>query len=98
MTDTLTDRERELVEAARCVLNLFIATGGVGPITMDAVKHALRAYDPPKVKKYTVPDWENAPADGAGSGYNRTPQKLIAGTWFTEVSWNILREALATEE
>ena len=145
MTNTLTDRERELVEAAK---DLMTFCPEHIPINGRFVR-ALRAYDPPKVrqyrlpsweevtslqcevygaevnewrvreelmacygaireafgshdfpkvKKYTVPDWERAPADGAGGGHGQTPSKLIAGIWYTEASWNSLREALATEE
>ena len=147
MTNTLTDRERELVEAARTVAKRLKDMGMLD--TLAKLSEPLCAYDPPKVrqyrlpsweevtslqcevygaevnewrvreelmacygaireafgyhdfpkvKKYTVPDWERAPADGAGGGHGQTPSKLIAGIWYTEASWNSLREALATEE
>ena len=51
---TLTDRERELVEAAKTFFGAFGAEGGV---LSDRLVKALRAYDPPKARKYTIPAW-----------------------------------------
>lgn len=98
MTDTLTDRERELVEAARKVSRF-----GLSQRLLEELDKALRAYDPPKVKKYTMPSWEEF-ADGKRSSYAYGGAHQVGlpsddlVIWVDCTRYNAIREALATEE
>ena len=102
MTDTLTDRERELVEAAR---NFFGAFGAEGGVLSDRLFKALRAYDPPKVKRYCMPSWEELVKMAKGSvlivdnrGNNLSHIRTETGKVIYEDNYLAIREALATEE
>ena len=96
MTNTLTDRERELVEAAQKLLDW--ANRGMIPVHRTFA--ALRAYDPPKVKKYTMPSWEELWRSANSGGTDVDGQRFILAASGTihEKQYNAIREALATEE
>ena len=97
MTDTLTDRERELVEAARVV---FDDLDILGTDAGGRLFSALRAYDPPKVKKYTMPSWDEfVVGKMILVGIQDAPYTVRVGdSTMQKGQYNALREALATEE
>ena len=92
MTDTLTDRERELVEAAQKLLDW--ANRGMIPVHRTFA--ALRAYDPPKVKKCRLPPWEEV----VTFPYQLYGAELNAGRVRLELieCYRAIRKALTTEE
>ena len=98
MTNTLTDRERELVEAAKAWLCAYDAYSSAE--ARSSLATALRAYDPPKVKKYTMPSWEELWRSANSGGTDVDGQRFILAASGTihEKQYNAIREALATEE
>lgn len=101
MTDTLSARERELVEAARSIQ--AHGNGWFSPY-LDALQAALRAYDPPR-KVYTMPPWEEFLLAWASNvDFSGEPYAIIEpydGPGKGSVSkshYNLIREALAKDE
>ena len=103
MSDTLTDRERELVEAARRARLAWYSNDENSELgAINKLEAALRSYDPPKVKRYCMPTWEEVclmagganvfshPIDGSTATFN--------GATVARIDYEQLREALATEE
>lgn len=105
MTDTLTDRERALVEAAKEIASVWQQLGGEQYYTFmqKRLVSALRAYDPPKVKRYCMPEWEDF-ARGRQTIGGSTPgvfvrnEKTGCEIPVFQSSYELAREALATEE
>lgn len=60
MTDTLSEREKELVEAARMMITLDEDTmNGVGLFyRIDNLNAALKAYDPKPEPVPVIPEWK----------------------------------------
>ena len=94
MTDTLTDRERELVEAAKAWLCAYDAYSSAE--ARSSLATALRAYDPPKVKKCRLPPWEEV----VTFPYQLYGAELNAGRVRLELieCYRAIRKALTTEE
>ena len=98
MTDTLTDRERELVEAARETVAFW-----KDHIPFTRLTKSVSAYDPPKVKKYTMPSWEEfsmgrTPLGDAFHGVFVSNEKTGCEMPVFQSSYELARETLATEE
>ena len=99
---TLTDRERELVEAAQVT---FYNLNPESSYARRLLK-ALRAYDPPK-RKYTMPTWEEF-SKKKHPLENRIDAQIANVMCFDvpdgspivvhEIQYNAIREALSTEE
>lgn len=93
----MSDRERELVEAARLWLTAYDAYSIAE--ARSSLANALRAYDPPKVKKYTMPSWEDFTRYATVGGTDEFGPFICAATGtIHKLEYNSIREALATEE
>jgi hypothetical protein len=92
---TLTDRERELVEATK---NYILFPSNVA--VRDKLTLALRAYDPPK-RKYTMPEWGEFYKNIGRGGQNKlTGEERVSlnGRVVYKQDYSAIREALSTEE
>lgn len=88
----LSDRERELVEAAQVTFYNINPDSSYGKRLLKA----LRAYDPPK-RKYTIAKWTEL-TEQQRVKFGMDLARFKRGEIGTASVWDEIREALSTEE